>query len=62
MWIRVVIGVLLVVVGIVWIFQGIGTLHGSFMTDQAIWAVFGALAALFGIALLVGAARARRSS
>ena len=62
MWMRVVIGVLLVVVGIVWILQGVGTLHGSFMTDQAIWAVIGAVAVLFGIALLVGAARTRGSS
>jgi hypothetical protein len=62
MRIRVVLGVLLIVVGIVWIFQGVGTLHGSFMTDQAVWAVIGAIAVLFGIALLVGAARARGSS
>ncbi len=61
MWARFVIGALLIVVGIVWIFQGVGTLHGSFMTDQPVWAVIGAVAVLFGIALLVGAQRIRRS-
>jgi hypothetical protein len=39
---RFVIGALLIVVGIVWIFRGVGTLHGSFMTDQPVWAVIGA--------------------
>ena len=54
MWARFVIGALLIVVGIVWIFQGVGTLHGSFMTDQPVWAVIGAIAVL-------GAQRIRRS-
>jgi uncharacterized membrane protein HdeD (DUF308 family) len=61
MWARFVIGALLVVIGIVWIFQGVGTLHGSFMTGHAIWTVIGALAVLFGVALVVGGARTRRS-
>jgi hypothetical protein len=61
MWARFVIGALLIVVGIVWIFQGVGTLHGSFMTDEPVWAVIGAVAVLFGVALLVGAQRIRRS-
>jgi hypothetical protein len=44
----------------VWIGQGIGTIHGSFMTGQAIWAVIGAVVLAIGIALLSGVARARR--
>jgi uncharacterized membrane protein HdeD (DUF308 family) len=44
----------------VWIGQGIGLIHGSFMTGEAVWAVIGAVALLFGASLLVGARRARR--
>jgi hypothetical protein len=59
MWPRAIIGVILVVVGGVWIGQGVGVIHGSFMTGQAVWAVIGAVAVFFGAALLVGARRAR---
>ena len=48
-----VIGVLLVLVGIVWILQGINVLPGSFMTGQLQWAVYGAIAATVGVSLLV---------
>ena len=57
---RRIIGVILVVIGGVWIAQGSGALHGSFMTGEGIWTVIGVIAALFGIALLVGAARDRK--
>jgi len=50
-------GVLLILVGIVWILQGINVLPGSFMTGQTKWAVIGAIAAIAGIALLVFARR-----
>ena len=50
-------GVLLILVGIVWILQGINVLPGSFMTGQTKWAVNGAIAAVIGIALLVFARR-----
>jgi hypothetical protein len=58
-WPRAIIGVILVVVGGVWIGQGVGVIHGSFMTGQAVWAVIGVVAVFFGAALLVGARRAR---
>ncbi len=61
MWIRVVIGVVLTVVGGVWIAQGVGVLGGSFMTGQAVWAVIGAPMVLIGIVLLRGAGGARRT-
>jgi hypothetical protein len=60
-WPRLIIGVVLVVVGGVWIGQGVGAVHGSFMTGHAEWAVAGAVAVFFGAALLVGARRARSS-
>jgi uncharacterized membrane protein HdeD (DUF308 family) len=57
--IRKVLGVLLVCIGVVWILQGINVLPGSFMTGQRQWAVYGAIAAVVGIVLLV-TARGRR--
>jgi hypothetical protein len=48
-----IVGVLLVLMGGVWILQGINVLPGSFMTGQTKWAVYGALAAVAGIVLIV---------
>jgi hypothetical protein len=59
---RRILGVVLVAVGGVWIAQGSGALHGSFMTGEALWTVIGLLAVLFGIALLLGVARDHRRS
>jgi hypothetical protein len=61
MWGRVIVGVVLCLVGITWFFQGIDVLKGSFMTGHAVWAVFGVIALLIGLALLRGAQRARGS-
>jgi len=61
MWPRLVIGVLLVLVGAVWFGQGIGAIGVSFMTGDAVWAVIGAICVFFGIALLLGARKARAS-
>jgi uncharacterized membrane protein len=47
----------LIAVGGVWIAQGTGALEGSFMTGEGFWTFMGVLAALLGIALLVGSAR-----
>jgi hypothetical protein len=41
----------------VWIAQGSGALGGSFMTGEVVWLMIGVIVGLFGIALLVGAAR-----
>jgi hypothetical protein len=60
MWVRVVIGVALVLVGGVWFFQGVGVIHGSFMTGEAVWAVIGGVCVAVGAALIVGARRIRR--
>ena len=54
---RLAIGIVLVVIGLVWFFQGIGVLHGSFMTGQALWAVIGAIALFFGVSLLASTRR-----
>ena len=48
-----IVGALLVLMGGVWILQGINVLPGSFMTGQTKWAVYGALSAVAGIVLIV---------
>lgn len=47
-----VIGTALLLVGLVWIGQGLGVVPGSFMTGQRQWAAYGALAAVVGALLL----------
>jgi hypothetical protein len=52
-------GMLLLVFGVIWFLQGINMLPGSFMTGQIEWAVYGGIAVVAGIALLVTAAMRR---
>ena len=55
------LGVVLVLTGAVWTFQGLGYLEGSPMTGQTIWATLGPIVAGFGVALVVVAARRKPS-
>jgi hypothetical protein len=48
----VVLGVLLILIGLVWIGQGVGYVKGSFMTGAILWAWIGAGTALVGAALI----------
>ena len=52
-----VLGALLVLSGLLWFFQGIGVLPGSFMTGQTQWAVYGGISAVVGVGLLILARR-----
>lgn len=52
-----IVGGLLVVIGIVWVLQGMNILPGSFMTGDRQWAVNGVIAASFGLTLFVLASR-----
>ena len=52
-------GVLFLLAGCVWILQGINVLPGSFMSGQTKWAVYGAILAVLGLALLISANRRR---
>ena len=54
-----VLGGILVVIGLIWFFQGIGVLGGSVMSGVALWAVVGPIVAIAGIALIV---RSRRGT
>lgn len=54
------IGVLMVVIGAVWTFQGLGYLKGSPMTGVETWAVVGPIVAGLGVALAYVGVRGRR--
>jgi hypothetical protein len=45
------LGVLMIVVGAIWTFQGLGVIKGSAMTGVELWAIVGPLVAGFGVAL-----------
>ena len=49
---KVVVGILLILGGVVFFFQGIGVLPGSFMTGETFWAVAGFLGTIAGLALV----------
>lgn len=58
--VRLLLGFLLILVGLVWLFQGIGVLKGSFMTDQPVWAVIGVALVGIGIGLIIQLRPGRR--
>jgi len=60
MRVTVIIAVVLLVVGVVWIGQGVGLIGGSFMTGEGFWAAAGAFLILTAGALLRGVQRERR--
>ena len=61
MWWRGVIGLAALGVGALWIGQGVGAVHGSFMTGHSQYTGLGVAVVLAGLAMLVwGAVLARR--
>jgi hypothetical protein len=54
------LGALLVAVGGIWTFQGLGYLAGSPMTGVAAWAIVGPVVAGLGVALIVVGLRGTR--
>jgi hypothetical protein len=50
---------LMILIGAVWILQGVNILPGSFMTGHIQWAINGAVVAALGVALLAWARRRR---
>jgi len=57
-----IIAVLLTLVGVGWFLQGINVLPGSIMSGQIEWAVYGGIAFVIGIGLLVFANRRKDPS
>jgi hypothetical protein len=56
-WVLLGLGVLLDLVGTIWVLQGINLLPGSFMTGQPFWAGAGAVAIVAGMGLVLLAMR-----
>ncbi len=54
-----ILGALAVLLGGVWILQGLNVLPGSFMTGDIKWALYGALLAAAGVALVLWSRRRR---
>ncbi len=54
------LGAILVLLGLVWIGQGLGFIRGSFMTGDIKWTWIGVATAIFGI-VVAGAAVRRRA-
>lgn len=53
-------GIFLIVIGAIWVLQGINVLPGSFMTGQMRWAYRGGIAVAAGVGLLIAERRMRR--
>lgn len=54
------VGLIFLLFGAVWFFQGVGLLGGSFMTGSKLWLFIGLVVALAGLTLLRSAYRASR--
>ena len=59
-WITFAVGIVLVLVGAVWVLQGIGVITGSFMTGQKLWFLIGLVAFLVGVVLVAANVTKRR--
>ncbi len=58
-WLRLAVGVLVGLVGLVWLGQGLNLIKGSLMTGQPQWATIGSVLVVVAAWLLWGAVRAR---
>jgi len=47
-----IVGVLLFLTGVIWFFQGIGVILGSFMSNTTQWTLIGLLCIVLGLGLL----------
>jgi LPXTG-motif cell wall-anchored protein len=56
-WVLLAVGVVLDLIGTIWLLQGINLLPGSFMTGQPFWAVAGLVAMIAGLGLIILAMR-----
>ena len=51
-WLSRTFSALLVVIGLIWLLQGLDLLGGSFMTGDPVWAVAGLISIVVGVPLL----------
>ncbi len=59
-YVLLIVGGLMVLMGGIWLLQGIGILPGSFMTGQSFWAVMGAIFLAVGGSLVLAGLRLNR--
>ncbi len=52
-WVLLGLGILLDLIGTIWVLQGINVLPGSFMTGQPFWAGAGVVAIIAGMGLVL---------
>jgi hypothetical protein len=57
---RLLLGMVILVVGLIWTFQGLGYLEGSPMSGEETWAIIGPAVAGLGVALIIVVTRPRR--
>ena len=60
-WLKGIVGVVCVLLGLLWIGQGTNLLPGSIMSGQAMWAIIGLVLLVVGAWLLWSLVRARSS-
>jgi len=58
-WVGLGLGLLMILVGGLWTFQGLGYVEGSAMTGVEAWAIIGPLVAGLGVALVIVTGRRR---
>jgi len=59
LWLRLIGGVLIGLLGLVWLGQGLNLIKGSFMTGQIQWAIVGAVLVVIAAWLIYGAVRSK---
>jgi len=60
-WFLNILGVVMVLIGVVWFFQGINVLLGSFMSGNSLYSVLGIILVVAGIIILAFTNRQRRA-
>ncbi len=61
-WLINIIGVILILVGVVWLLQGVNILPGSFMSGHLIYSLLGLIVGAIGIAILAYNSRRRKAA
>jgi hypothetical protein len=60
-WLKAIVGVVCLLLGGLWIGQGVGLLPGTLMSGQIMWAIIGLVLVVVGVWLLWSVVRSRSS-